>query len=85
MLAEISSPLNNLTSEKVAFNWDENCESAFTKLKDLLCSYPVLSFPRIGEPFIVEVDGSDTAVGGVLLQRDWNGHDRPVAYYCNTL
>ena len=39
MFAEISSPLNNLTSEKVAFNWDEKCESAFTKLKDLLCSY----------------------------------------------
>ena len=85
MFAEISSPLNNLTSEKVAFNWDEKCESAFTRLKDLLCSYPDLSFPRIGEPFIVEVDGSDNAVGGALLQRDWNGHERPVAYYSNNL
>ena len=61
MFAEIASPLNTLTSDKVEFLWDEKCEVAFQKLKDSLCSYPVLMFPKIGKGFTVEVDASDTA------------------------
>ena len=58
MFADIAAPLNALTSDKAAFNWDEGCELAFMKLKELLCSHPVLSFPRLGEKFVVEVDAS---------------------------
>ena len=85
MFAEISSPLNALTSDKSVYAWNEECEFAFERLKYLLCSYPLLAFPRISEPFIVEVDASDLAVGGVLLQDDCNGKSHPVAYFSNTL
>jgi hypothetical protein len=33
----------------------------------------------------VEVDASDVAVGGVLLQTDKRGKEHPVAYFSNTL
>eukprot|EP00112_Aurelia_sp_Birch-Aquarium-sp1_P008079 Seg1885.5 transcript_id=Seg1885.5/GoldUCD/mRNA.D3Y31 product="Retrovirus-related Pol polyprotein from transposon 17.6" pseudo=true protein_id=Seg1885.5/GoldUCD/D3Y31 len=65
--AEISKPLNKLTSE-VVYQWDPSCERAFISLKNELCSEPTLAFPRCGERFIVEVDASDVAVGGVLSQ-----------------
>ena len=57
MFANISAPLNLLTSDKVAFSWNEQSENAFKNLKELLCSYPVLAFPNMGEQFVVEVDG----------------------------
>ena len=83
--AELSKPLTLLTSEHVVFQWDHSCEKAFISLKAQLCSEPTLAFPRCGEKFIVEVDSSDVAVGGVLsqVQSDQNVH--PVAYFSTTL
>ena len=40
----------------------------------------MLSFPRIGEPFVVEVDASDYAIGGVLSQMGGDEMLHPVAY-----
>ena len=85
MFAEISAPLNRLTSEKSVFVWSDEADQSFEKLKNLLCSYPVLAFPKIGEKFVVEVDASSSAVGGVLLQDGTDNKYHPVAYYSNTL
>ena len=65
----ISHPLNRLTSDNVEFIWDSNCENAFNNLKRCLSSEPVLVFPLLGDDFIVDVDASDQAFCGVLLQR----------------
>ena len=62
--AEICQPLNKLTSEHVPFHWDDSCEVACSLLKQKLLSKPVLNFPKVGEPFVVEVDASNHAVGG---------------------
>ena len=67
---------------KVVINWDSRAEEAFIKLKTQLASDPVLAFPRLGEPFIVEVDGSDYAVGGVLSQKDKDGFLHPDQFCC---
>ena len=71
--ADISIPLNKLTGESDTFRWNADCENAFLKLKECLCSPPpppILAFPKINEPFILEVDASDNAIGGVLTQRE---------------
>ena len=65
--ADISCPLNKLTGEGVCFSWDSNFQEAFHLLKMRLASEPVLAFPRLGEPFIVDVDASDYAAGGELI------------------
>ena len=63
--ADISKPLNEQTSDKVHFTWDEKCEHAFVSLKQKLSNEPLLAFPRLGEEFMIDVDASDTAFGGV--------------------
>ena len=83
--AQISQPLNQLTSEKVPFIWTDACDTAFTALKKQLASKPVLCFPQLNQPFIVEVDASNYAVGGVLSQVFEDGKLHPVAYYSTTL
>uniref|UniRef100_A0AAQ4NNK7 CCHC-type domain-containing protein n=1 Tax=Gasterosteus aculeatus aculeatus TaxID=481459 RepID=A0AAQ4NNK7_GASAC len=49
--------------------WNEAAASAFRKLKDMFTSAPVLRHPDPALPFVVEVDASETGVGGVLSQR----------------
>ena len=83
--ADIARPLNTLTSDNVKFEWSNSCEVAFQKLKELLSSEPVLAFPRLGEPFIVDVDASDVAFGGVLMQKGRDGLLHPVGYYSDSV
>jgi hypothetical protein len=49
-------------------------------LKQRLCSSPVLSLPDLQQPFEIETDASDYAVGIVLTQ-----HGHPMAYHSETL
>ena len=79
--ADISRPLNRLTGDGVPFAWDTNYQQAFELMKQRLASEPVLAFPRLGEPFIVDVDASDYAAGGVLIQEGSDGQLHPVAYF----
>ena len=81
----ISHPLNRLTSGHVDFVWDEKCEYAFNELKTRLSTEPVLAFPRLGEEFIVDVDASDYAFGGVLLQKSSDSNLHPVAYFSDAV
>ena len=61
--ANIATPMNTLTWSNVVFKWDEHCEKSFITLKNTLISEPILAFPRLGEPFIVEADASDDGFG----------------------
>lgn len=82
---DISHPMNKLTSDNVKFLWDEDCEKAFIELKQQLSSEPVLAFPRLGEDFIVDVDASDLAFGGVLMQEGSDSQLHPVAYFSDSV
>ena len=83
--SEIAAPLNHLTRDQVAFNWTPECEIAFQALKKALSSSPVLAFPNTNKQFLVEVDASKNAVGGVLSQTQENGSVHPVAYFSSAL
>ena len=82
---DISHPLNNLTRDNVKFEWTDDCESAFCTLKLCLSSEPVLAFPRLGEEFILDVDASDVAFGGVLMQAGADGQLHPVGYFSDAV
>eukprot|EP00794_Sanderia_malayensis_P011457 gene11457-12654_t len=83
--ATISQPLNSLTSDTVVFKWSDVCENAFNQLKEQLLSEPVLQFPNLNQPFVIEVDASDLAVGGVLSQTGPDNQPHPVAYFSTAL
>ena len=82
---DISHPLNKLTSDNTPFVWNDDCESAFIELKRCLCSEPILAFPRLGERFVVDVDASDVAFGGVLLQIGVDNILHPVGYFSDAV
>ena len=82
--ASIVKPLNKLTEKKQKFVWTEDCQAAFETLKSKLTQAPILSFPNFVEPFILDTDASNTAIGAVLSQ-NIEGQEKVVAYASRAL
>jgi transposase InsO family protein len=78
--AGIAAPLNELRKKDVPFVWTNECKLAVQKLKAALVSPSILVHPNYDREFIVMPDASLFAVGGVLVQHDDKGKERPVSY-----
>jgi hypothetical protein len=80
--SHISWPLSQVTKggAKEKFFWSESQQKAFGELKHCLCSAPVLTLPDLQQPFEIETNASDYAIGAVLTQ-----HGHLVAYHSETL
>ncbi|CAI4220338.1 unnamed protein product, partial [Auanema sp. JU1783] len=68
--AHVATPLYDLTKADKEFQWTEKEQQAFDYLKDRLIQAPVLRPPNANQPFIIESDGSNIAIGAVLLQAE---------------
>jgi len=66
--SKIAKPMTKLLQKDVKFVWSEECEVAFTTLRHLLTTAPVLAQPDIEKPFDVFCDASGTGLGCVLMQ-----------------
>src|SRR5271157_5017157 len=82
--AQIAKPLHELTRKKVRFEWTNNRQMAFDKLKELLTTAPVVRAPIFGGRFILDTDASDTALGAVL-QQEQDGDVYVIAYMSRIL
>ena len=78
-------PLHQLCRKEVPYIWTDQCQSAFEVLKAAIVSAPVLIHPDPQEPFIVETDASDFALGCILNQKDHEGNLHPCAFYSRKL
>ena len=76
----IARPLEELTGKNKRFSWNEECQAALKALKKALISVPVLRLPDVSRPFRLVTDASNTALAGVLLQKDETEDWHPVAY-----
>ena len=79
----LAKPLNELTV-KTKFQWTDEREEAFTKLKTALTSTPILAFPDMNQVFELSTDASDFGFGCILSQRDSTGRERPVHFLSKT-
>ena len=66
--SSIASHLTRLTQKNVPFQWSDECEESFQKLKALLTSAPILALPVEGKDFTVYCDASRIGLGCVLMQ-----------------
>ena len=83
--ASVASPLTELTKKGVPFTWSTSHQASFLQIKDCLCSAPVLAYPQMDKPFIVQTDASNVGLGAILTQLDGNGNERVVSYASRTL
>lgn len=82
--ADIAKPLHKLTEEGREFKCSSECEDAFNRLKMALTTTPVLAFPTMDDPFIMDKDFSNTVTGAVLSQLQ-DGQAKVIAYLSKTL
>jgi len=78
--ATIAEPLTRLTQKNVHFEWSQEAQDAFDKLKQALQDATSLAFPHPDIPCIVDSDASDVAIGAVLSQVI-DGVERPIVFY----
>ncbi len=91
--ADVLRPLTDLTGDEYPEKnlerfWTPQCQEAFERVKEVLTSPPILSYPDWSKPWILETDASDYGVSGVLLQEQIDPTSvtqkvivRPIAYY----
>lgn len=80
--AQLAKPLTDLTGKNAPSTvvWADAEERAFVRLRQRLCSPPVLSLPDIGKPYHLHTDASGFAVAAALGQLDDQGKERPIAF-----
>ena len=66
------------------FRWTAECEEAFRNIKRKLMNAPILAFPQLDVPFILDTDASDSGLGAVLSQVQ-DGKEHVIAYAARAL
>ena len=79
-LAEIVKPLTELTHVNAVWSWSSQHDKAFKTAKSLIANATTLKFFDVNKPCVLQVDASDTGLGGALLQ-----DGQPVAFTSSTL
>ena len=71
---QVAKPLYKLISGENAarkqnsIKWEQECQEAFDKLKELCTSTPILAYADFGKPFKLHTDASILGLGAVLYQ-----------------
>ncbi|KAJ3704029.1 hypothetical protein LUZ61_007734 [Rhynchospora tenuis] len=82
--AEICQPFFQTFKKNKKFQWSEECQQAFTKIKEYLATPPVISRPLKGETLYLYIAASDTAVSAALV-REEKGVQKPVYFISRVL
>ena len=83
--SELMSPLTALLKKGAKIVWTEECDRAFTTIKERLVSAPILRCPDYSLPFELHTDASGVGLGAVLLQRDGDGVEHVVSFLSRSL
>jgi hypothetical protein len=75
----IAAPLHAVTSVKQVFQWGGKQQKAFDTLNERISLVPVLALPNLRQPFEIQTDARNYAMGAVLLQ-----HGKPICFHYET-
>ena len=77
--------MNILTRKDMKWQWEEEQQKVFDKLKRIFTTKPVLVAPDLDKEFRVEADASNYATGGVLSMKCSDELWRLVAFISKSL
>lgn len=80
--ARLAKPLTDLTGKDMPSKliWGEDQQRAFDRLRQAMCTTPILCAPRFGKPFFLQTDACGFAVGCCLGQWDDEQNEHPIAF-----
>jgi hypothetical protein len=83
--AKIMKPIYKLLKKDVKFEWNDESKRAFKSIKTTRCEAPVLISPNYEKDFQIFSFAFEDTIVGVLLQKNDQGHDQPIAYMSQAL
>ncbi|UYV76615.1 K02A2.6-like [Cordylochernes scorpioides] len=83
--ARLRTPLVNLLKKDVMWVWDDECQKAFTNLKENLTTHPTLHLYQEGLPCQVYCNTSTFSITGVLKQVYPDGKTYTVQHFSRSL
>ena len=72
--AQLARPINQLVSgenankKKTLVEWNDECQEAFNRLKQLCSQTPILVYTNYKKPFNLHMDASENGLGAVVYQ-----------------
>ncbi len=82
--AKHAEPLVKLTRSDTKYQWTQEQQASFDKLKAKLVKAPILAYPDFNKPFTLYTDASSVGLGGILSQT-FDDKPRVIAYWSETL
>ncbi|UYV71179.1 K02A2.6-like [Cordylochernes scorpioides] len=83
--ARLRTPLVNLLKKDVMWVWSDECQKAFTNLKESLTTHPTLYLYQEGLPCQVYCNTSTFGIAGILKQVYPDGKTYPVQHFSRSL
>ena len=80
----LSRPLVELTKKGKIFQWTDQCQTVFEKIKMLLTNAPIMAHPQNSGLYILDTDACDVSIGAVLSQIQ-DGTEKVIAYGSKSL
>jgi hypothetical protein len=77
--ADVAKALAQLTKNDKIWDWNQECQESFDKLKSKLNNTPVLAFPDFKVPVILRTDAPTIGLYAVLSQVQ-EGTERPISF-----
>lgn len=77
--------MHNLLRKNTTFNWSDKCQIHFNKIKEYLCSAPVLAIFDPEEQIYIFTDACIEGVGAILKQPQEKNELKPVFYFSRKL
>ena len=84
-LATVAHPLNQLLCKDVKWLWNNDCDKAFSLLKERLASQSVLVHYDVNLPVKLACDASSYGLGVVISHIMPDNSERPIAYASRSL
>eukprot|EP00253_Pinus_taeda_P025829 PITA_25829 len=84
-LAELSRLLNNMLKKDSKVKWTVETNQAFEDIKFALTQTPALTNPQFDREFIIFSFSSQHIITAVLLQKDDQGNEKPIAFFSKAL
>uniref|UniRef100_A0A914DCM8 RNA-directed DNA polymerase n=1 Tax=Acrobeloides nanus TaxID=290746 RepID=A0A914DCM8_9BILA len=84
-LYDLRSPLDNLLKKDVPWNWSDQCEDSFAKIRSILMSPLVLTHFQPSLPLFLAADASNIGIGAVIYHRFPDGSEKVIAHASKTL
>lgn len=83
--SEIIKPIAKMLKKDVVLNWIDEALEAFSNIKRAIKEVPVLKSPDFSKPFQLFSFASLHTIATVLLQKNDEGYEQPIAFFSKTL